>query len=174
MARMLTQVGPREFLVNGHLPFTVELTKGCSIGCDYCAANAGPLRRIARFTEANARLFRDILRTIAEFFGERADIGFLYYATEPLDNSDYERYQQIFREELGRLPPTTTAAWWRKPERARRILQMGRDSNGWNNRFFSLANFIPAGLDSEARDANQVNGGRRNCPAPGGTVLGAG
>jgi radical SAM family RiPP maturation amino acid epimerase len=122
MARLAGQDHSQDSSRNPHALFSIELTKGCSIRCDYCAFDAGPLRAVARFTRENESLFRGILRVFVDFFGEGADIGYLYCATEPLDNPDYEKYLSAFREELGTTPHTTTAAWFRDISRTRRFL----------------------------------------------------
>lgn len=135
MARYFTQVGRLSFASNCHLPWAMELTRGCAEPCPFCAFNVGPLRAVARFTPENERLFRGVLRALHAFFGDATETGFLYYASEPLDNSDYERYLHAFYEELGVTPQTTTAAWHRNLDRTRRVLAQSRAEAGWVNRF---------------------------------------
>lgn len=187
--RYLTQVGSRVYDCNVHSPLTIELTLGCSVGCAYCGANAGKLRKIARFTPGNERLFRKLLGTLAEFLGPEADRGFLYYGTEPLDNPDYEKYLLVFYEELGATPQTTTAAWHRDVARTRRVLEQSRAHNGMTNRFsvntleqfyYCMANFAAAELydvelilqnpESTNIQVAAGRGRRANPDAPEGTI----
>lgn len=133
--RYYHQATPVFFDKNVHLPWTIELSEGCSIGCSYCGFNAGPLRHVARFTPENERLFRGILGVMARFFGKGAELCILYNATEPLDNPDYEKYLHAFYQELAVTPQTTTAAWFRDLPRTRRLLEQSRAENGYVNRF---------------------------------------
>lgn len=133
--RYFSEVNDRSFDSNVHTPWSIELSKGCSIGCEYCGFGAGRLTHVARFTAENERLFRDILRVMGDFFGEGADQAILYNATEPLDNPDYEKYLTAFFDEFGKSPQTTTAAWHHNLGRTRRLLEQQRAENGYVNRF---------------------------------------
>ena len=113
-----------------HRPFSIELSKGCSIHCEYCALDAGRLTKIAEFTPESQKRFRQILSILSDFFGKAADTGLLYFATEPLDNPDYENYLRVFSEVFGVIPHTTTAAWFRDIERTRRLMEMTGKKNG--------------------------------------------
>ncbi len=135
IGRLFTQCGRRSAESLVHAPFTIELSDGCSIGCSYCGLGAGPLRTVARFTSENELLFRGVLRVLADFFGESARYGFLYWATEPLDNRDYELYLHAFFEQFHLTPQTTTAAWHRKIDRSRRLIAQSERDNGVSNRF---------------------------------------
>jgi len=128
IGRCMSQSYPPAW-INPHYPFAIELAKGCSIQCNYCCFDAPRLSAVARHDrDGNARLFREILETLRAFFGEAADSGFLYWATDPLDNPDYERYVEAFRECLGSPPRTTTAAWYRDIPRTQRLLALGGPS----------------------------------------------
>lgn len=105
-----------------HAPLIFELTDGCSVGCPFCGVNAGRLKGIYRHTPENAELFRDILRHTRTLLGDSAGSGTCYYATEPLDNPDYEEFIKDYYEILGVIPQMTTAAAMRNPERTRKML----------------------------------------------------
>ncbi|HOC17349.1 MAG TPA: hypothetical protein PKK95_03720 [Vicinamibacterales bacterium] len=120
---------------NPHIMFAIELSDGCSIACPFCAGGAGRLKSVSRFTPANEALFRGLLRRLSTLAACPAPSGLLYHYTEPLDNPDYEKFLQAYREELGELPQTTTAAWGRRPDRTRRVLAMAREHGGRIQRF---------------------------------------
>jgi hypothetical protein len=120
---------------NPHIMFAIELSDGCSVGCPFCAGAVGRLESISRFTPANEATFRTLLRRISTFASCPTPSGLLYHYTEPLDNPDYEKFLQAYREELGELPQTTTAAWGRRPDRTRRVLAMAREHGGRVQRF---------------------------------------
>ena len=105
-----------------HAPLMFELTDGCSVGCPFCGVNAGNLKGIYRHSPENAELFREILRDMKTLLGDSAGSGTCYYATEPLDNPDYEAFIRDYYEILGVIPQMTTAAAMREPERTRKML----------------------------------------------------
>ncbi|MDE7283578.1 MAG: radical SAM family RiPP maturation amino acid epimerase [Lachnospiraceae bacterium] len=105
-----------------HAPLIFELSDGCSVGCPFCGVNAGKLKGIYRHTPENAELFREILRNMKTLLGDSAGSGTCYYATEPLDNPDYEKFIKDYYEILGAIPQLTTAAAMRDPERTRKML----------------------------------------------------
>lgn len=123
IARTVSQTTPPSW-INPHYPFAIELSVGCTIHCAYCCFDAPKLARVARHA-AHAPLFAALLGVLQGFFGEAADTGFLYWATDPLDNPDYERYVTTFRACLGHVPRTTTAAWHRNIPRTKRLLALG-------------------------------------------------
>ncbi len=114
-----------------HRPFTIELSSGCSVGCDYCCFAAEPLSGVARFTDENQKRFHEILDAMVDFFGSgAAEFGFLYWATDPFDNRDYEKYARAFFERFGRTPGATTAAWHRNVRRTKQALEQHLRDNG--------------------------------------------
>ncbi|MGD8540126.1 MAG: radical SAM family RiPP maturation amino acid epimerase [Candidatus Aminicenantes bacterium] len=135
IARLAGQDHSKDSDKNPHMLFAIELNKGCLIQCDYCGVAAGPLRAVARFDRENETLFRDILHSFLSFFGNGAHIGLLYWATEPLDNPDYEKYLTAFYEEFGRIPETTTAAWDRDVNRTRKLLRQNKKQKSLGQRF---------------------------------------
>ena len=106
-----------------HTVLTLELTSGCSVGCPYCGLNAGKLSRIYRATPENLEEWRAVLTAAKEVIGDGAGYGTCYYATEPMDNPDYEKFVAVYRDVFGRLPQITTAASLRNKERTRKLLQ---------------------------------------------------
>ncbi len=105
-----------------HAVFTVELSSGCSIGCPFCGLNAKKLSKVFRYTEENAALWKETLQAAQDILGDGAAYGTCYYATEPLDNPDYEKFIEDYREVFHRLPQITTAAGMRDPERTRKLI----------------------------------------------------
>ena len=72
--------------------------------------------------------WRDIIRASFDFLGPIADECPCYYATEPLDHPDYERFLADVEEITGHIPQTTTAAADREPERVRDLIhRLGED-----------------------------------------------
>ena len=134
-ARLAGQDHSTDSSKNPHMLFAIELNKGCSIHCDYCGIAAGPLRAVARFEPGYEKLFRDILSSLIAFFGDSAYFGVLYWATEPFDNPDYEKYLTAFYEEFGRIPETTTAAWHHDVNRTRKLLQQNKKQKSLGQRF---------------------------------------
>lgn len=106
-----------------HVPAAFELSEGCSVGCWFCAVGAVPAAGVWTY-EAHRELWRGTLETVREVVGAGAQWGFCYWATEPLDNPDYERFCEDFRSVLGRFPQTTTALPMRDPQRTRRLLAL--------------------------------------------------
>ena len=122
-----------------HSPFTIELADGCSIGCEFCGLNAGRLKSVFRYTDENAELFRDILKIAKEIMGDAAGHGTMYFASEPLDNPDYELFLKDYREILGTIPQITTAAVMRHKDRMHELLKELNEYNGHIYRFSVLS-----------------------------------
>lgn len=119
--RCRTEMGTRNQVMI-HAPLMFELTDGCSVGCPFCGVNAGKLKQIYRHTPENTELFRGILYDMKTILGDAAGSGTCYYASEPLDNPDYEEFAGDFYEILGTIPQMTTAVSMRDPERTRKML----------------------------------------------------
>ena len=107
-----------------YVPVAYELSDGCSIGCDFCCLAAKPLKSVYRYTGEHSREWRQILGVTREIIGDFAGAGVCYFATEPFDNPDYEKFLEDFRDILGYMPQTTTAAAERNVERTRAFLAM--------------------------------------------------
>jgi radical SAM family RiPP maturation amino acid epimerase len=119
-----------------HAPFAVEFGKGCSVGCWFCGVSAPKLGDQALYTPANARLWKECLEVLRDLLGPTsARWGFCYWATDPLDNPDYENYLVDFHELLGHFPQTTTAQPQRHVERVKALLKMAEEREGLIDRF---------------------------------------
>lgn len=122
-----------------HAPVAFELSRGCSVGCWFCAMSAARLEDIFSYTPANARLWRNVLKVIKKIIGPAAGTGLCYWATDPLDNPDYEKFCCDFHAILGLFPQTTTAQPLKDPVRTRALLQLSLDKGNPLNRFSILS-----------------------------------
>ena len=138
-----------------HATLTIELAEGCSVGCDFCGLGAGRLKKVFRYNDGNAELFAGVLKVLHEVLGDSAGFGMMYFATEPLDNPDYEKFEDIFFNEFGILPQITTAVFDRDIERTRRLVHELDEKRGFIHRFSlrslemaqkALAEFTPEEL----------------------------
>lgn len=123
----------------GHFPVAFELNKGCSVGCAFCGVAAPRLSDIFFYNKNNAQLWREVLEVVKDILGFAAGMGFCYWATDPLDNPDYEKFCQDFSEILGIFPHTTTALSVRDIERTRNLLKLARQKKSVFNRFSVLS-----------------------------------
>lgn len=121
-----------------HAPVAIELADGCSVGCWFCGVSAGKLAEVWRYTDANAALWRDVVSVLRATIGEAARWGLLYWATDPLDNPDYEQFALDFSRITGTWPQTTTALGHTNPPRIRRLLEMSQERGCRINRFSVL------------------------------------
>jgi len=127
MRRCQSEMGSQALFIS-HMSVAYELTCGCSIGCPFCALAAGRLEGVFRHTPENAALWRDVLFRLHALIGEPASRACCYYATEPLDNPDYELFLKDFYDEFGQVPQTTTAASTRDLDRTARLLSWGQQA----------------------------------------------
>lgn len=118
-----------------HTPFAAELAVGCSVGCWYCSLDAAPLQGVFAGTDANRALWREILSSLGELGPEAMAWGSVYWATEPLDNPDFELFCEDFHGVLGRFPQVTTAVAHRHIERVRELLRRSEALGGTGLRF---------------------------------------
>ena len=105
------------------------------MGCDFCGLSAGRLKRVFGYTDENAELFRGVLKVLHEELGQAAGFGMMYFATEPLDNPDYERFEEDYFNEFGVIPQITTAVFDRNIERTRRLVHELDTKAGFIHRF---------------------------------------
>ena len=122
-----------------HVPMTFELDLGCSVGCPFCGVMAGRLQKVCPYDEENAALWRGILGFAKETVGDAVGQATCYYATEPLDNPDYEKFADAFFEIFGVVPQLTTAASMRKPERTRSYIAAALEKERRIHRFSVLS-----------------------------------
>ncbi|MCR4739383.1 MAG: radical SAM family RiPP maturation amino acid epimerase [Lachnospiraceae bacterium] len=118
-----------------HTVVTYELAEGCSVGCKFCGLSAGPLKKVFFHTPENSRLFKDVLKSCHKILGDAAGYGMMYFATEPLDNPDYEKFEDDFYEEFHTVPQITTAAADRDIERTRYFITEISKGRGFIHRF---------------------------------------
>lgn len=118
-----------------HALVTYELADGCSVGCEFCGLGAGRLKSVFRYNDENAKLFRDVLKAAREVLGDVAGGGMMYFATEPLDNPDYEKFEQEYLKEFNTIPQITTAVADRNIERTRYFVHELYGGHGFIHRF---------------------------------------
>src|SRR6266700_4416403 len=92
-----------------HAPAAIELSKGCTVGCWFCGVAAPKFEHTWPYTPQNATLWRECLQVLGEVYGPSVKHGFLYWATDPLDNPDYEHFLTDFHDVLGECPYSITA-----------------------------------------------------------------
>jgi radical SAM family RiPP maturation amino acid epimerase len=122
-----------------HAPVCFELSKGCSIGCWFCGVSAPRLGDIFFYSRENAKLWREIQQLIKKILGSAASAGFCYWASDPFDNPDYEKFCLDFYEIFGFFPQTTTAQPLKDIVRTRSLLKLSREKGYPLNRFSILS-----------------------------------
>lgn len=167
-ARLLMELGHARADSIIHAPMAMELNKGCSVGCWFCGVSAPKLSDIWPYTEANATLWRQVLSTMGEIVGPLSRWGFCYWATDPLDNPDYEKFCSDYHEVLGVFPQTTTALALRDPERVRGLLRLSRERGCELNRFsvLTLKQFLAVHQTYTAEELMHVECIPQNMEAP--------
>jgi radical SAM family RiPP maturation amino acid epimerase len=138
MARVLGHLGPKSHDAIIHAPVAIELSDGCSVGCWFCGVSAKKKQGDFLYTPENSALWRDVLAVLRQTLGPSARTGFLYWASEPLDNPDYEKFALDFARVCGRFPQTTTAIAHRDIERTRALLKLSTANGCTINRFSVL------------------------------------
>ncbi|MDD2708151.1 MAG: radical SAM family RiPP maturation amino acid epimerase [Verrucomicrobiae bacterium] len=121
-----------------HAPFCVELTHGCSVGCWFCGIGAPRLGDCFALTPENTALWRGALQVLREVYGPGIRHGFCYWANEPFDHPDYEKFLLDYHEILGAFPQTTTALALKDLGRTRALLNLSRQKGGMLERFSLL------------------------------------
>ena len=133
--RCIGELGVQKADALVHAPLSIEIAKGCSVGCWFCGVAAPKLDHTWPYNEKNRDLWRSTLKVLLEVMGPCAKQGFLYWATDPLDNPDYEKFLVDFHEILGRCPQTTTAMGSKDIERTRKLLRLSHSMNSTIDRF---------------------------------------
>ena len=137
--RCMGELGLRKADALVHAPASFELSKGCTVGCWFCGVAAPRFDHWLPYTGENAALWRGTLEVMRDLMGPCIKQGFLYWATDPLDNPDYERFLTDFREVTGRCPQTTTAQGSKDIERTRRLLRLSHSLGAEIDRFSILS-----------------------------------
>ena len=106
-----------------YFPLAFEVSSGCKVQCPFCGFRAKPWSENYAYTEEHRALWREILLVSKEVIGNVAGEAPCYFATEPMDNPDYEQFLGDMREIFGHVPQTTSAAAQRDPRRTRQFLQ---------------------------------------------------
>jgi len=112
-----------------YIPVSFELTKGCSGDCPFCCLAPRKLEGCFYYTHKNALLWQSVLLRTKEIIGEAAACGVCYFATEPFDNPDYERFIGDFYKINGYYPQTTTAKAAHDTARIKGFLKMLGDEH---------------------------------------------
>jgi radical SAM family RiPP maturation amino acid epimerase len=138
VARCVSHLGgyKAEYVV--HAPVCYELSKGCSVGCWFCSVSAPRLTDQFRHAPENARLWKETLTTFRDVMGPSAGMGFCYWASDPLDNPDYEDFLCDFHDCYGEFPQTTTAQPQKHVERVKKLLLLSEERGGFIDRFSIL------------------------------------
>lgn len=139
MRRCAGQLPPHYGQAILHLPVAFELCQGCSVGCWFCGLSAASLESVFPASLSNRTLWRDVLEVVKELCGSAAGRGIAFWATDPLDNPDYELFCLDFHQILGRFPATTTALAAKHLGRVERLLELSWSHGCEFNRFSILS-----------------------------------
>ena len=139
IARVASQVKAYVHREISHFTNAFELSKGCSVGCRFCGVAAPRLNDIFFYNPNNAKLWREVLEIMTSILGSAFQGSFCYWATDPFDNPDYEKFCADYYAITGVFPQTTTAQALKNPERTRAFLKFSRKQNSLFNRFSILS-----------------------------------
>jgi len=139
MNRMLGHLGTAAHKRIVNAPFSIELSDGCSVGCWFCGVSAEKRKEDWPYTEENQALWRGLMDALHDRMGDCARFGFSYWATDPLDNPEYEKFMRDYTDRLGSWPQTTTAQAHKHIERVRELLAESRERGCLINRFSVLS-----------------------------------
>lgn len=122
-----------------HPTVAFELSSGCSVGCWFCGISAKKFG--GHFTLAGEGMneWEQILNAVQSVLGVGMKSGFLYWATDPLDNPDYVGFLEKYNEVVGIVPQTTTAIPLRNVELTRGVIKLWNDVRTVPNRFSVLS-----------------------------------
>ncbi|WP_286295032.1 radical SAM family RiPP maturation amino acid epimerase [Aminobacter sp. SS-2016] len=122
-----------------HSVIAFELSEGCTVGCWFCGLSAGTFKGYYEYTEEHAEVWRGVLRAASEMFGSAVRTGFCYWATDPIDNPEYDRFLFDYHQITGELPQTTTAAPLKDQALTNRVLELFERYGRVTNRFSVLS-----------------------------------
>ena len=136
IASTLWRESPQKHAKLVHAPFTIELTKGCTVGCWFCGVDAEKYQGHVEINGKTEAIWRSLLQSFRSIAGqESAQHGFCYWATDPLDHPEYEWFLEEFHQILGYWPQTTTAQGHKQAERMRRLFETIKNKNAFVQRF---------------------------------------
>ncbi len=139
IARVGSQVKAYVHREISHFTNAFELSKGCSVGCRFCGVAAPRLNDIFFYNPDNAKLWREVLEVMTSILGSAFQGSFCYWATDPFDNPDYEKFCADYYAITEVFPQTTTAQALKNPQRTRAFLEFSRKKNSLFNRFSILS-----------------------------------
>jgi hypothetical protein len=103
-------------------PFAIELTKGCSSGCKFCGLSAKPLCGIYTYDSV---FWKEILQVLKKHCGiYLGRHGFCYWATDPFDNPEYEKFFLDFFKIFKTFPCTTTSQFTKDIRRSKNFIKL--------------------------------------------------
>ena len=137
--RMIHVFGIAKSIGIVHPPFSMELSKGCSGNCWFCGFGAEEKEGDYLYTDKNKKEYREVLHVLKDVMGNAAATGFLYSATDPLDNPDYEQFLIDYAVILGYAPQITTSLATRDIERTRRLIWLNHKLGSDVDRFSMLS-----------------------------------
>ncbi len=117
-----------------HIPYAIELSEGCSGGCSFCGVSAQALQNSGLSFKDGNELYQALLEVLGNACGLLSQYGVLYWATDPLDQPDYEYYANLFHQKFGLWPITTTALAENHIERIRGMLRSPAAERPWGLR----------------------------------------
>ena len=93
-----------------HPCHAVEMAVGCSVGCGFCAFDAGKLETVFDLSQPeNRELVRGVATGMQNVLGWPVTHGMLYWSTEPNDNPHYVKLLNYWRQLTGAMLCTATA-----------------------------------------------------------------
>ncbi|ACI58193.1 conserved hypothetical protein (plasmid) [Rhizobium leguminosarum bv. trifolii WSM2304] len=122
-----------------HPIISFELSEGCTAGCWFCGLSAGRFKGYYEYSEEHADVWRGVVGVASAMFGSAARTGFCYWATDPMDNPDYDRFLFDYHQITGALPQTTTAAPLKDHALTKRVLELFKRYGRVTNRFSVLS-----------------------------------
>lgn len=137
IARSMSELGGSAGSIT-HPIVAYELSSGCSVGCWFCGISAEKYQGSLAYTEESSALWRGVLQVMVDLFGSAAQTGFCYWATDPMDNPDYDKFIEDHQRVVGYLPQTTTAAPLKDVALTRRVLKLFDKYRCITNRFSIL------------------------------------
>ena len=117
-----------------HIPYAIELSEGCSGGCSFCGVSAQALQNSGLPFKDGKEIYQALLEVLGNACGLLSQYGVLYWATDPLDQPDYECYANLFYQKFGLWPITTTALAENHIERIRDMLRTPAAKRPWGLR----------------------------------------